>query len=320
MDNKEWQSQLIEAIKTGNANAFEQLARPSETAFGDFLNTQIEQYHFPLTLACANGHTELVAYMLQHGANIGQKENLMGRTPLLLAAEKGDVPMTQLLLQHKANLKPALSDSGDQPLHLAAENGHNEVVNVLLFAGAKVDAKAKGTRQTSLYLAAEKGHLATVKLLLEKGAKVNTLCGDSDETALTAACSNNHAAVVEYLLEQGADPNGIVNEGKPYSFSSFPLQQAASGTIVDMLVKAGADVHAKNRHNDTALHAAVRATNNVSPIEGRVERFMEAVKALLAHGADPLAKNNNHIGTPLALAKLPAVVAMLNKAIGDKQQ
>lgn len=304
-------NELLNAIKTGDAILFKQLAEQSGKDFGGFLNTQVEQYHFPLTLATQKGHTEMVAYMLQHGADVNQTDLLDGNTPLHLAAEWGDLPMVQLLLQHKPNLRAATSDGRFLPLHFAAGNGHAEIVNLLLAAGAKVDAKSL-TRQTPLYNAAEKGHLAIVELLIAKGAKVNMICDSGGDTALTAACFGNHIPVVNYLLQQGASSNGLGDEN-PGDFYTFPLSRAASAEVVDILIKAGADVNAKNRHNDTALHDAVKRAN-AGPADAKWEQRLGVVKALLVHGADPLAKNNAHVNTPLALSKWPALTELLRKA------
>ena len=310
MNKNELQQEMLNAIKTGDITLFEQLAQQSGQYFGSFLNTLVEQYHFPLTLATLKGHTGIVAYMLQNGADVNQKDQLDGNAPLHLAAEGGDVPMAELLLQHKANLRATTSDGRFLPLHFAAGNGRAEIIDLLLAAGAKVDAKSL-TRQTPLYNAAENGHLAVVELLITKGAKVNMICDSGGDTALTAACYGNHISTVNYLLQQGASPNGLGDEN-PGDFYASPLSRATNAEVVDLLIKAGADVNAKNRHNDTALHDAVRRAN-AGPADAKWEQRLGVVKALLANGADPLAKNNSHVNTPLALSKWPALTELLRK-------
>jgi hypothetical protein len=109
---------------------------------------------------------------------------------------------------------------------------------------------------------------------------------------------------------------------------------AYQAEAVGKLIAAGADVHAKNRHGDEALHSAAvgnpgsrrwnplaqvktitclikagadpNAGNRtgISPLHRAVRtRCADALKVLLAHGADPTRKNKSG-STPLLLVRL----------------
>merc|ERR1712137_201532 len=57
----------------------------------------------PLHWACKVGSTEIVKYLLTHGASINAMDE-NGDTPLHWAAEENHTEVAELLLKHKANL------------------------------------------------------------------------------------------------------------------------------------------------------------------------------------------------------------------------
>jgi hypothetical protein len=102
---------------------------------------------------------------------------------------------------------------------------------------------------------------------------------------IAAAC--HRPTIVKLLLDAGADPN--------YSSKhrhAAPLHYAADGSpgypierlqeqveSIELLLKAGANIHAQDKNGATPLHRAVRT------------RCTAAVKYLLDAGASPLVKN-----------------------------
>ena len=134
--------------------------------------------------------------------------------------------------------------------------------------------------------AASSNHIELVRLLLAKGADVN-MVDEGGFTALVNAAGNGdrNSALVKLLLEHGAAVNvrtgdtfEVVKNGPIALGHQTPLQIAAGQAnyeAVEALLKAGADVNAKDVRNATALVFAV-ATDHANP---------KVVELLLAKGA-----------------------------------
>ena len=112
------------------------------------------------SLRCAsyNGHTGIVALLLDRGADV----HFDGNQALRNAAVRGFLPIAALLLDRGADVNALVG----RPLRLAAEHGHLEVVRLLLDRGADVHAG----NEHALRWARQNGHAAIVALLLERGA------------------------------------------------------------------------------------------------------------------------------------------------------
>lgn len=171
-------------------------------------------------------------------------------------------------------------------LNAAAGIGYLALVDTILSRGAQVDSDCG----VALQLAASEGFADVVNTLLRSGAEIDRSVADSDElnlssgTALQAACDNGRLAVVETLIKHGADPNlghaqrspiisatqisgpgilkvlldapGIQVNVVDGESRSTPLIYAAtnmSADAVNLLVRKGADINARNASGNTAL-------------------------------------------------------------------
>ncbi|MEO5874291.1 MAG: ankyrin repeat domain-containing protein [Streptosporangiaceae bacterium] len=174
--------------------------------------------------------------------------------------------------------------SGDETLVFAAGSGKLARVRELLHAGTPVEEPDDGGT-TALYGAALAGHTEIVEELLAAGADPNRISlGDSDGLPLCAAACWGHEETVSALLEGGADPNLTESGGWT------PLLWASAGghtATVILLLDHVADPDAESRTTPLWL-AADRGA-------------VDAVRALLTHGADP-ARSDDQGSTPLEAA------------------
>merc|ERR1711963_256477 len=156
----------------------------------------------PLHLAAREGHSSVVAVLLQSGANINAQDDEL-LTPLHLAAKNGHKAVVQELVQHE-DIQIDAKTIYDQltPLHYAARFGHSSVVAVLLQSGANINAQIHELR-TPLHEAATYGHKAVVQELLQNG-KININPRDKlGRTPLVYAEDENHPDIAQLLKEHG---------------------------------------------------------------------------------------------------------------------
>jgi len=86
-----------------------------------------------LTGAVTSGHTDIVKWLLENGANPNYRYG-PGYSPLLAAAANGHLEILKLLLAHGADLR-ATSNDGKSALALATERNHSAVADHLRSVG-----------------------------------------------------------------------------------------------------------------------------------------------------------------------------------------
>jgi ankyrin repeat protein len=137
-------------------------------------------------------------------------------------------------------------------LFSAVEQDNLQALNSLLQAGADCDSR-NDEEMTPLMLAAGLGHLDMVETLIEHGANVNAK-NPLGWTALMKAIYNyeldrGFPDIVAALIEAGAE---IENQ---IAYGTRPLMLAAGygqTEVIEILLGAGADVHARNEGGFTA--------------------------------------------------------------------
>ncbi|XP_061428649.1 ankyrin repeat domain-containing protein 7 [Lethenteron reissneri] len=166
------------------------------------VNQLDKQNRTPLHLACANGHSDVVFFLLQNNfvkLNLCDNDN---RSPLMKAVQCQQEACVKALLEHKAD--PTLVDSnGLTALHQAALIPSCPIAQLLLRHNAHIDAENKDGN-TPLLLAMSSGDLTMVELLLRHGANVDSR-NHARRTPLMIAASNGENEIVKLLLEHGAD-------------------------------------------------------------------------------------------------------------------
>ena len=236
---------------------------------------------------------ESVALLIRAGADVSAANDL-GATPLWLAAQNGSAAVVRELLGARANPNATLID-GETVLMRAARVGNGDVVEQLLANGA--DPRRSATRgQTALMWAANQQNDAVVEALLANGADVHARSevrrelrrsetrqhthisndfwvDEGGYTALLFAVRVGDLASTELLLAAGAD---VGDQGASGVSATVLAAHAGHAEIVELLLETGADPNAAGA-GYTALHAAILRRNE------------RAVRALLAHGADPSA-------------------------------
>ena len=228
-----------------------------------------------LDQASEDGHADLVAMLLDHGADVSGRVN--GMSPLLLAVAPGHVEVARMLLDHGADVN-AKGPSGASLLHLT---GKPELVKLLLARGADKDARDDAGR-TPLHVDAVVAWLEAANILLDAGADVNARdCQGWTPLHYTALASRKAKYfcldLTRMLLRYGADPGARDRDG------NTPLHLGASGktglAAAALLLQLRPDLQDRNNEGDTLLHAAAALG------------CTEWAFVLLEKGADPRVRN-----------------------------
>lgn len=271
----------------------------------------------PLHWAAANGHNDVVKFLLANKADVNAKDN-NGDTPLHEAAGKGYADTAELLLAGRADVNA--KDKNDYtPLHYAVL-GHQLKLVQLLFAN-KADVSAKDIRsKTPAQLASAKGY-TDIATWLQHQASHNA--ADS-KTALTGPSGKIVIGSLPTIHDAASEGNliglkSLLKDNPDLVFSrdkdgDTPLHLAAGNAhlaAVEVLLADKADINATNNLGQTPLHlAAANGDTNVTQI-------------LLNHGANVNATNKRG-QTPLFYATQfggpshDAVTALLRRYGGQQ--
>jgi ankyrin repeat protein len=233
-----------------------------------------------LILAAQLGHEDVVAFLLDHGAD-PKLANPQGDTPLSVAAEQGHDKIVALLLakgidpdegqrsvpSYTAGATTGIMpDERNSPLSEAAQGGYEKTVKVLLEKGA--DPNVRGfAGKTALFWAVERGYVAVANLLLDHHADPD-IRSTAGLTPLMEAAKNGRVELVRSLVAHKADLDAREgDEGLPGTLDvsagtgMTPLMMAVVGghrDVVRILLDAGADTTIRNRSGETALDEAVK--------------------------------------------------------------
>ncbi|XP_051014838.1 protein TANC2 isoform X8 [Acomys russatus] len=229
------------------------------------------------------GYTEMVALLLEFGANVDASSE-SGLTPLGYAAAAGFLSIVMLLCKKRAKVDH-LDKNGQCALVHAALRGHLEVVKFLIQCDWTMAGQQQGVFkkshaiQQALIAAASMGYTEIVSYLLDlpekdeeevERAQINSFDSLWGETALTAAAGRGKLDVCRLLLEQGA---AVAQPNRRGAVPLFSTVRQGHWQIVDLLLTHGADVNMADKQGRTPLMMAAS------------EGHLGTVDFLLAQGA-----------------------------------
>lgn len=285
---------VLEAAEKGDTKAVERLLKKDPSLVNA---RRFGPGWSPLLLAARNGHTRIVALLLEAGAPMEDRD-------IRDAAAGGHIDIVELFLAKGVDINgPADLMEG------AVAGGSVDMVRWLLAQGASAQRKPGTTGP--LHNAAYGGHKAIAEILLAHGAPAD----EKDErggTPLSSAAFAGSTDIAELLIRHGAKVNDASRTGVT------PLMRAADSHAVGtvkLLLERGADVNARDNDQDTALTYAIRRRlSGIAEERAEIQRLggesvrkngeevwvmvlkrrrAAVVELLLAHGADVNALNQN---------------------------
>lgn len=184
----------------------------------------------PLHFAAAKGHNEIVALLLENGADVNSR-NYCGQTALMQACRYGHWEVVQTLLLFRCNVIRADYLSGRTSLHFAAVNGHVRCIRLAVadFVPSSpfeaLNVQNNGSSGDGNTLKNKNDHSALSKFV-NKAA-------DGGITALHMAALNGYFDCVQLLLDINASVTAVTfHYGTSMDLigaGSTPLHYAACG-------------------------------------------------------------------------------------------
>lgn len=254
-----------------------------------------KQQRTPLHIAAKEDLIEVVQALITKKVEINQFDET-GNTPLhLAAAHNSDIDLVKLLIQNGANVNAHKPNKPHwTPLYagLSSRASNNDLILALLNAGARADLP-HSDGYTPLYIAAEMGYSdQIIQALIKSGADVNyTIEQDEPEKTPEGVLLREtmNPWFGKYLIKGGGkreNLNGLVPYLGGYLQKFTILHMAVDrghSSVVETLLKFGADIEAKDSDGNTPLMTAILAPLGRSFVE-----------KLLDKGANKNEKNNKN--------------------------
>ncbi|MBW3637165.1 MAG: ankyrin repeat domain-containing protein [Armatimonadetes bacterium] len=213
----------------------------------------------PLYWAIQNGKADIVAYLLEKGAD--PNAEMYGNSPLTMAMggyTDNWKPVAEALLAKGAKINGSDMEGQTPLLRAISSSGgstQKDKVSWLLSKGADLNARTRQGRsalETALY-----GSNSELVTLLDK-ADVKK-ADDNGNTPLFAAVRRGNAEYVRKVLDKGAEINAQNANGD----TVLHLAAQNPGSLLKVLLDAGARTEVKNQRGDLPLHIALRRRDDV---------------------------------------------------------
>ncbi len=170
----------------------------------------------PLFFASQSGHTDIVAILLDHGAD--PNTILDFGSALQKAARGNHAEIVELLLKAGAEPNAQAGDKDQTPLHDAAERGALDAAKLLVAYGADVNARQRWGKP-AIHLATLKDQVEMISFLAQNGARPIEPPSISDEELATADLELGRVTAILctrcHIVEEGTTPSGGNRHGPP---------------------------------------------------------------------------------------------------------
>lgn len=303
---------LTEAVKLGDLELVRMLLEA-----GADPDSPNQDGQTALMLASHIGSLEIAKLLIDRGANVNAVENFRGQTALMWAAAENHPDVVDLLLAHGANVS-LRAKHDDWPRQMTSE--------------PRAQFRQTGGLTALLY-ATRSGCYRCAVAIVKAGADVNQPNPDGI-TPLINALDNRSYDIAMFLLDQGANPSAWDMYGRTplyvavdmhsYSGSSGfgngnfqgfgeppgpprPKNKATAMDVVNRLLAMGVDpnhelTRMRPNGNGRGRFADYMMRGGTGPLMiATLSHDEEAIKALLAHGAEVDLPNVFQI-TPLMAA------------------
>ena len=233
-------------------------------------------------IAGGGGNLEALELLNRYGLNVNGIPG--GVPPLVYMMSWADTAAgPRWLLEHGADPNLAWGDAGEAPLHVAARRWDVPMVEALVAHGADV-SRRRGDGATPHTLAELHGNPDIAAWLLAHGA--------ADELSplerFIAACARADRPAADAIL--AAHP-AVRSQLRPeHHLMLHRPAESGNAAVLETMLACGFETDARDKDNVTPLHRAAMGGH------------VDAVRVLLAHGADVAALDGMFAAPPLVWA------------------
>ena len=211
------------------------------------------------SIACANGHLEIVNYLYTLSSECLRWRNDSDQTLLMIAAEAGHTSVVRFLAEldpEMVEIETSSNQGKISALGFAAMNGHLETVKYLVEKCQ--DAFSYSSKGNSMIYAAEGGHLKTVQYLLDQFPEMNIA------PVLTAALLNGQQETALHLIGRNKQLIGQQLGPMKWSPLSVAVVECDLDLVMDIYKMAPESIKLRDNAGWSPLMSAVNAS---APLE-----------------------------------------------------
>jgi ankyrin repeat protein len=241
-------------------------------------------------------------YFVVSSGLLNRNPPLQSNHPRQQMTEETLITQIRKVIESGGDINASQNNYSQTLMHIATKYGFMEAVVLCLDNGADIEAVDNPARMTPLHLAAYNGHVDVLKLLLDHGANTESR-KILERTVLDSAidAEANREEIVTMLLAAGANVDASDKHGSTALFWAIDEGQLSTAKI---LLDGGASTSARNVLGFTPLHEAIR--------HGQTE----ITELLIRYAADVNVRDNDG-STPLD--KASGKVAELLRSHGAKK-
>lgn len=212
--------------------------------------------------------------VIENTIDIANQKGMLQHNIVVLALGNHHLNAAKLLINHRANLT-ATAENGNSPLHFVVLKENMEMLDILISSGVDIDAQNK-YGQTPLHFAITTDNEMIIERLISAGADIEVL-DNYGRSYLDLAAVGPHLEAVKILLKYYTNVNSVNQSGA----TPLILITQALGNIyeekyieiIKLLIKAGAEINAKDNFGLTGLDYAEEKEHQ------KIQKF------LISHGA-----------------------------------
>ncbi len=292
---------LVNAVDAGNLEMVKYHVNEENTP----VDLEGISYNTALMYAVEGGHTDILNFLLESGADVLIK-NKDGKTALDLADEGPNIAVRQIVRRAVVEATPEQSPirklwgkkvSYSQKSFMKALK-KRDIESITLFLEADEGRFAQSWDDDGFEMAAELGYSDIVELLFEKGKDIKPV---TKNLTLLRASEEGHIDIIDILLDKGADINFRMDGSATDPEDGFtPLMWAlwSDNAACEHLLKKGADPNAMGSyHLIPTIMLPIYYVQNFR----LTNRRLNQLRLLIKYGAD-VNKPDTYGTTPLDYA------------------